>query len=85
MEENRRQKRDPFTQGSANLLAGKLNKVSQEEAVARLETAVMSGWKGAFFPGDEHKYAHLRGGSSHSQNGHGKKQEKLPGQTDFGY
>lgn len=64
MEENRIKKRDPFTQNAANILAGKLNRVCEKEAVARLQTAVMSGWKTAFYPGDDHKYAHL------SSNGH---------------
>jgi len=59
----------PFTQNAANILAGKLGKVSSQEAVARLQTAVVSGWLTAFYPGDEDKYEYLRNGTNRH---HGK-------------
>lgn len=74
-EANRREMNKPMTQRGANILVGKLAAVGLVESVARLQAAITNNWQGAFYPGDEDKYAHLRGGSlngrySNGTNGH---------------
>lgn len=68
-EKNRLEMKKPLSQRAADLLIKKLADVGEGEAVARLQAAVINNWQGAFYPGDEEKYAHFRNGGNGHANG----------------
>jgi hypothetical protein len=68
--QHRREINKPLTSTAEARTLRRLAGVGEQEAIARIDLSIESGWQGLFYPGDEGRFAALRESITERQSSH---------------